>query len=180
MQNRLDRLARDGVILFSTGETRMNCLSRTLSTVSTVCIIAVVLVFSCQTGQPALNQSVNTSPRTQTPETVTKTVTIILSEPNFAINGAYHELEEGLLTKAMVTDGVVMAPLSDIIISLGGKFEWSETAETVRASLGDKHFLMATSVRQVMVNDADKTYAVAADAAPLFRNGSLFLPVKSS
>jgi hypothetical protein len=53
---------------------------------------------------------------------VLRTVAPIMGEPNFSVDGAYQELEEGLYTQLdLRPDGVLMAPLGDIVAHLGGR-----------------------------------------------------------
>ena len=57
-----------------------------------------------------------------------KTVALIMGEPNFSVDGAYQELEEGLYTQPELRNGtLVMAPLGDIVPYLGGQYRYSVT-----------------------------------------------------
>ncbi len=104
---------------------------------------------------------------------VVKTITIIMGEPNFAVNGAYHELEEGLQTKAVMVDNKVISPLKDIIESIGGTFLWSAMEKKVTMTLDENTVEVFIDQTKALVNGNEKE----ADVPPGIRDGRIFLPV---
>ena len=53
------------------------------------------------------------------PAKVQQVITIIMGDPNFAVNGAYHDLEDGLLTRPVIEKDIFLSPLEDIIGTVG-------------------------------------------------------------
>lgn len=106
--------------------------------------------------------------------TETDTVTIIMGEPNFAVNGAYHELEEGLLTKALMKNDNVVSPLQDILATLGGTYAWDEAKQTATLSLNGNTLVLTLDNPKALVNGEVK----AAPVAPQKIDGRIFLPVR--
>ncbi|MBP1967662.1 pectate lyase [Paenibacillus aceris] len=109
-----------------------------------------------------------------TPVYATDMVSIIMGEPNFAVNGAYHELEEGLLTKAVMVDDSVLAPLQDIIGTLGGTFQWDEVAKKTTVVLNGSTLVLTMGERVASVNGQPKTAPVSSRVT----DGRVFLPVR--
>lgn len=101
-------------------------------------------------------------------------ITMIMEEPNFADNGAYHELEDGLYTKPLTKNNVVLAPLKDIMETLGGKFEWAEKKNKIVLELNNNKVTLFVGENKVIVNGKDKV----SEVAPEIIEGRLFLPVK--
>ena len=105
-----------------------------------------------------------------------KTVALIMGEPNFSVDGAYQELEEGLYTQPELRNGtLVMAPLGDIVPYLGGQYRYSVTEGRVQLTLGDKTLLASVGQRNATVNGAP----IVLEAAVEERNGSAWVPVSS-
>jgi PelA/Pel-15E family pectate lyase len=107
---------------------------------------------------------------------VLRTVALILGEPNFSVDGAYQELEEGLYTQPELRNGsLVMAPLGDIVPYLGGQYSFSASDGRIQLSLGDKTLLTSVGQRNAIVNGAP----VVLEAAVEERSGSAWMPVSS-
>lgn len=103
--------------------------------------------------------------------TTLRTITLIMGEPNFAMDGGYQELEEGLYTKPELRPGKKMfAPVQDIVTLLGGEYrlDTSKAASYVLAG----HVLTLTAGRDAGVLDGK---AVTTDITPEQRDGSLWV-----
>lgn len=105
---------------------------------------------------------------------VAKTITIITSEPNFAVDGAYHELEEGLLTKAIVENETVLAPLRDIFDAIGGTYKFDEAQQMVTMTIDDDTLVMYVGKTNALINGKK----IKSETVPKIINSSVFLPVK--
>ncbi|GMA97307.1 pectate lyase [Pelosinus sp. IPA-1] len=103
-------------------------------------------------------------------------ITMIMEEPNFSDNGAYHELEEGLYTKPLTKNNVVMAPLKDVMETIGGNFEWSEKENKIVLELNNNKVILFAGQNKAIVNGKEKV----SEVAPEIIEGRLFLPVKFS
>jgi PelA/Pel-15E family pectate lyase len=101
-------------------------------------------------------------------------ITMIMEEPNFSDNGAYHELEEGLYTKPLMKNNAVLAPLKDIMETIGGNFEWSEKENKIILELNNNKVTLFVGQKKAIVNGKDKV----SEIAPEIIEGRLFLPVK--
>ena len=132
--------------------------------VSPVCLAAATKV-PAQTQEAAQPTKV---------EPLTKQITIIMSEPNFAVNGAYHELEDGLYTKAVIVNGSVLAPLQDIIESIGGHFEYAPAEKKFVIKFNEHTVVMFMDKSAAIVNGSEK----ASDSAPKVLDGRNYLPVR--
>ncbi|MEC5399519.1 pectate lyase [Uliginosibacterium sp. H1] len=135
-------------------------MARSIKTTVAVAIAALA-AFGCAT--PGLhNANGNTL----------KTVALIQGEPNFSVDGAYQELEEGLYTQPELRAGKkVFAPLGDIIPFLGG--EYSLNGNVATYSLGGHNV-------QVTVGSTDASadgQPFKLDLAPELKAGSVWVPV---
>jgi len=105
---------------------------------------------------------------------ITKTITIITSEPNFAIDGAYHELEEGLYTKVITENGTVLSPLRDIFDAIGESYKYDEATQTITMSIDDDTLIMHVGKTNALINGKE----IQSQIAPKIINGSVFLPIR--
>jgi PelA/Pel-15E family pectate lyase len=95
-----------------------------------------------------------------------------MSEPNYSVDGAYQEIEEGLYTKPeLLPDGSILAPISEIILNLGGKVVLNPQKQSASFSLaGHTVELSAGQVEASLDGQSIKT-----DVAPQWRNGNLWV-----
>jgi PelA/Pel-15E family pectate lyase len=85
----------------------------------------ILAVLSSPTQAVALNQT-----------TSLRTISLIMGEPNFAMDGGYQELEEGLYTQPELKPGKKMfAPLQDIIGVLGGTYRFDASRQRAEYEL---------------------------------------------
>ncbi|BDT71255.1 hypothetical protein os4_07730 [Comamonadaceae bacterium OS-4] len=147
-------------------------MSRSFCVVSIVsALIGVASLTACSSVMPAGASAVPA----RSPQLL-KTVALIMGEPNFSVDGAYQELEEGLYTQPELRNGtLVMAPLGDIVPYLGGQYRYSVTEGRVQLTLGDKTLLASVGQRNATVNGAP----IVLEAAVEERNGSAWVPVSS-
>jgi PelA/Pel-15E family pectate lyase len=114
-----------------------------------------------------------------------KTVGIIETEPNFSINGGFHELEYGLLIKPKMKDGksgaeYMMAPLRDVFEKLPARYSFDGTTGKVQMNINGKVLTMTVGSTAA---DLDGQALAAPYAPELISNpgekeSSLYLPVK--
>lgn len=103
-----------------------------------------------------------------------KTVSLILGEPNFAVDGAYQELEEGLYTKPELRAGkLVFAPLGDLVPYLGGDYSYDPASRLARYSLSGRVLELTVGSTTATLNGQ----AISLSAAPEFKQDSVWVPV---
>ncbi len=134
-------------------------------------VMGVAGLAACSSVAPnATSAAVARSPQ------VLKTVALIMGEPNFSVDGAYQELEEGLYTQPELRNGtLVMAPLGDIVPYLGGQYRFTASEGRVQLTLGDKNLVAFVGQRNATVNGAPVDLETAIEE----RNGSVWMPVAS-
>lgn len=113
-----------------------------------------------------------------------KTVAIIETEPNFSINGGFHELEYGYLLKPMMKDGKsdadhMMVPMRDIFEKLAADYEYNEKTGKITMKINEGVLTMTVGSVEA---DLDGK-ALTANYAPelvLNEDGeeTLYLPAK--
>ena len=113
-----------------------------------------------------------------------KTVAIIETEPNFSINGGFHELEYGYLLKPIMKDGKsdadhMMVPMRDIFEKLAADYEYNE--KTGKITMRINEGVLTMTVGSVEADLDGK--ALTANYAPelvLNEDGeeTLYLPAK--
>lgn len=108
------------------------------------------------------------------PAKVKQEITIIMGDPNFAVNGAYHDLEDGLLTRPVMENNIFLAPLADIIGTIGGTYNWSKTTQRITIELNDNTVELVVNQTKAKVNGKD----TVCEIAPQVKDGSLFLPAR--
>ncbi len=134
-----------------------------------VLALAAAIGFGCSTAgvgsrSPFLTASANL-----------KTVALIMGEPNFSIDGAYQELEEGLYTKPELRAGdVVMAPLDQIIPYMGGSFAFDAETGIARYELAGRRLQLTLGSREGLADGLD---AFPLEVAPELKDGSVWVPV---
>lgn len=136
---------------------------------SVIFLCAVFLISAFMTSINA-----NTSYALDRSSLITKTITLITSEPNFAIDGAYHELEEGLLTKVITENGTVLSPLRDIFYAIGETYKYDEATQTITMSIDDDTLVMYVGKTNALINGKE----IQSQIAPRIINGSVFLPIR--
>jgi PelA/Pel-15E family pectate lyase len=142
-----------------------------LSVALTAAPVVSQLGFAAASTTPAQAQSVVQPAKV---EPLTQIITIIMSEPNFAVNGAYHELENGLYTKAVMVNAQVLAPLQDVLESVGGHFEYAPAEKKFTMKLNDNTVVMFMDKGIALVNGKEKV----SDVMPRVIDGRNYLPVR--
>lgn len=113
-----------------------------------------------------------------------KTIAIIETEPNFSINGAFHELDYGYLLKPIMKDDkssaeTMMAPLRDIFEKLAATYSYNEKTGEVKMMLNEQTLTMKVSSTEASLEGKKLT---APYAPELIDNEdgekTLYLPVK--
>jgi PelA/Pel-15E family pectate lyase len=114
-----------------------------------------------------------------------KTIGIIETEPNFSINGAFHELEYGLLIKPKMKDGksgaeYMMAPLRDVFEKLPAKYSFDGTTGKVQMNINGKVLTMTvgTTAADLDGQPLKSPYAPEVIVNPGEKESSVYLPVK--
>ena len=149
-------------------ERKCQGLKRTKIVIISSMFAAMVLTTPMNFGFAAEKQPVSPV------EPQVRMITMIMEEPNFSDNGAYHELEEGLYTKPLMKNNAVLAPLKDIMETIGGNFEWSEKENKIILELNNNKVTLFVGQKKAIVNGKDKV----SEIAPEIIEGRLFLPVK--
>jgi len=140
-----------------------------------VSLVSAVMGLAGLTGCSSFASNTMAAAPARSPQ-VLKTVALIMGEPNFSVDGAYQELEEGQYTQPELRNGsLVMAPLGDIVPYLGGQYSFTVSDGRLRLSLGDKTLVASVGQRKATVNDEP----VVLDAAVEERSGSAWVPVSS-
>ncbi|NBX22230.1 MAG: copper amine oxidase N-terminal domain-containing protein, partial [Betaproteobacteria bacterium] len=140
-----------------------------------VSLVSAVMGMAGLTGCSSFASNTMAAAPARSPQ-VLKTVALIMGEPNFSVDGAYQELEEGQYTQPELRNGsLVMAPLGDIVPYLGGQYSFTVSDGRLRLSLGDKTLVASVGQRKATVNDEP----VVLDAAVEERSGSAWVPVSS-
>lgn len=102
---------------------------------------------------------------------VLKTVALIIGEPNYSVDGAYQELEEGFYTQPELLPGnIVFAPLNEIILNLGGSARLDVARQSATFALAG-HTMKLTAGRQDVILDGR---TIKTDVMPEWRNDNLW------
>lgn len=105
---------------------------------------------------------------------VLKTVALILGEPNYSIDGAYQELEEGFYTEPELLPGNhLLAPVSEIILNLGGEAKLDEREQSATYTLAGHTLNFKAGKLDARLDGTD----VHLDIAPQWRNGKPWVAV---
>lgn len=139
--------------------------------------ITLALIVSSVLATTAVSAQTAPASGTATPtraDSVLETVSLIIGEPNYSIDGAYQELEEGLYSKPeLFTGNNLLAPIKEIIENLGGTVEIdAATRSTTYTLAGHRIQLQADRLDAQVDGKAVKTNIV-----PQWRNGSLWVSV---
>ncbi|HSD39557.1 MAG TPA: pectate lyase [Rhodocyclaceae bacterium] len=103
-----------------------------------------------------------------------KTVALIMGEPNYSIDGAYQELEEGFYTQPELLAGERMfAPINEILLNLGGEAVLDAEQQSARFALAGRSLVLKAGQLDGELNGK----SVRSDVAPEWRNGNLWVPV---
>lgn len=131
----------------------------------------IVLAVTCflLTAVPLSSQAAK-----EQPAKVQQVITIIMGDPNFAVNGAYHDLEDGLLTRPIMEKDLFLSPLEDIIGTIGGTYNWSKATQKVTIELNGTTIELTVNQTKAKVNGKD----TICEIAPQVKDGSLFLPAR--
>lgn len=139
-----------------------------------LCVSLASLTFQtfAQTAPPVPAPPSGSSPARA--DGVLRTVSLIMGEPNYAIDGGYQELEEGFYTAPELLPGERMfAPINEIILALGGEARFATDAPSVTFSLNGHSVRLLAGSLDAEVNGK----RVLADKAPEWRNGNLWVSV---
>lgn len=105
---------------------------------------------------------------------VLKTVALIMGEPNYSIDSAYQELEEGFYSQPELMSGERMfAPISEILLNLGGDVQLDATQQAATFSLAGKTLRLKANQLEASLNGQ----SLQTDIAPQWRNGNLWVSV---
>lgn len=130
-------------------------------------VLAASLTFACTTPGRPFDPVDGAAPSL-------KTVALIMGEPNFSVDGAYQELEEGLYTKPELRAGkTVFAPLGDLVPYLGGEFSYDPATRAARYSLGGQVLELSVGSSAATLNGQPVTLGTA----PELKDGSVWVPV---
>jgi PelA/Pel-15E family pectate lyase len=153
--------------------------------------LASALILLQTSGIPvhAETVSIGTAPvtavDTSLKDLAVKTIGIIETEPNFSINGAFHELEYGLLIKPKMKDGksgaeYMMAPLRDMFEKLPAKYSFDGTTGKVQMNINGKVLTMTvgTTAADLDGQPLKSPYAPEVIVNPGEKESSVYLPVK--
>lgn len=131
--------------------------------------LLIALATAC-TSSPKMPDA--STPAGHVAPTTLRTIALIMGEPNFAMDGGYQELEEGLYTKPELKPGKKMfAPIQDIVTLLGGEYRFDAATVSATYVLAG-HVLTLTAGENAGVLDR---HSVATDTTPELRDGSLWV-----
>lgn len=117
-------------------------------------------------------------------ELLVKTVAIIETEPNFSVNGAFHELDYGYLLKPIMKDGkssadTMMAPLRDIFEKLAATYSYNEKTGEIKMKLNDTTLTMKVGETEAKLDNKTLKAPYAPELVTNEDGGkTLYLPVK--
>lgn len=134
----------------------------------TLCLIIASLFI----GQVAAQTAPPTGSAPARAGSVLKTVALIMGEPNYSVDGAYQELEEGTYSKPELKTGERMfAPLNEIVLNLGGEAELDAANRSVRYTLAGHSVWLKAGQLDARVDGKDER----TDIEPEWRNGNLWV-----
>ena len=137
------------------------------------CAVALVATSACTlTPGPVVPVQSGAS---RSAEQTLLTAALIMGEPNFSIDGAYQELEEGYYSKPDMRGRVVFAPVAEMVEFLGGRVE--RRADGASYLLADQTLSVTVGNPVARLNGA----AVTLEAAPtqVGAASSVWVPVAS-
>lgn len=103
-----------------------------------------------------------------------KTVSLIMGEPNYSVDGGYQELEEGFYSKPELLSGNRMfAPVNEIILNLGGDVVLDPENRSGTYTLAGH----TVRLQADQLDASTDGKPVRADIAPQWRNNNLWVPV---
>ncbi|GAB2880641.1 hypothetical protein GCM10027046_05950 [Uliginosibacterium flavum] len=103
---------------------------------------------------------------------VLKTVALIMGEPNYSVDSAYQELEEGFYSQPELLPGDRMfAPISEIVVNLGGEVQLDTAQQAGTFSLAGKTLRLQAGQLNALLDGKP----VQTDIAPQWRNGNLWV-----
>lgn len=103
-----------------------------------------------------------------------KTLALIIGEPNYSVDSAYQELKEGFYTKPeLVGNDIMMAPIEEIILNLGGQVSSDANLQTSTYKLLDHTVELTSGMSQAMVDGREESLTTT----PKWRDGELWVPV---
>lgn len=145
------------------------------STRRTLCLIVTSLFIGSALAQPVPTGTAPPSGSSPTrADSVLKTVSLMMGEPNYAVDGGYQELEEGFYSKPELMAGERMfAPLNEIILNLGGEVVLDARNESVSYTLANHSVWLKAGQLDARVDNKK----VRADIAPQWRNDNLWVSV---
>lgn len=104
------------------------------------------------------------------------TIALIMGEPNFAMDGGYQELEEGLYTAPELKAGKKMfAPIQEIIPLLGGEVKFDAAGARAEYRLAGTTVTLQAGSKDGQRNGEP----FKLDQAPEVRNGALWVPLEA-
>lgn len=105
---------------------------------------------------------------------VLKTVSLIIGEPNYSVDSAYQELKEGFYTKPeLVSNDIMIAPLQEIILNLGGQVQSDSAMQTTTYKLLGHTIEVTAGMGQATVDGRPTPIGVT----PRWREGDMWVPV---
>lgn len=105
---------------------------------------------------------------------VLKTVALIIGEPNYSVDSSYQELKEGFYTKPELVDNDVMvAPLHEIILNLGGQVQSDSGMQITTYRLLGHTIEVTAGMSQAVVDGRQTPIGVT----PRWREGDMWVPV---
>lgn len=136
----------------------------------TPCLLLCALL-----STPVLAQNAPPSETSAThQDKVLKTLSLIMGEPNYSVDNSYQELEEGFYTKPeLVNHNVIFAPITEIVINLGGTAHLDSDMETASYTLLGHTVEVTAGMREAVVDGKTTDLSVV----PEWRHGNMWVPV---
>ncbi|MBS1209123.1 MAG: pectate lyase [Proteobacteria bacterium] len=136
------------------------------------CLLLTALALSAAYAQVPMAPPSGESPSRS--DGVLKTLALIIGEPNYSIDGAYQELEEGFYTQPELLPGSrVFAPINEIILNLGGDVLLDAPQQAATFTLAGRSLRLKADQLDADLNGQ----SVRTDVAPQWRNGNLWVSV---
>ncbi len=130
-------------------------------------------ILLAQSAPPAVPAPPSGSSPTRS-DGVLKTVALIIGEPNYSIDGAYQELEEGFYTQPELLPGErIFAPITELMLNLGGEAQLDAAQQSASYSIGGRSLRVKAGQLEATLNGQN----VRADVAPQWRNGNMWVSV---
>ncbi|MEN3111595.1 pectate lyase [Uliginosibacterium paludis] len=143
------------------------------STRRLLCLIVTSLLLgnaAAQQAEPMPAPPSGSSPARS--DSVLKTVSLIMGEPNYSVDGAYQELEEGFYSKPELVSGSrIFAPLNEIILNLGGEVTLDPAEQSGRYTLAGHSVWLKAGQLEATVDGKE----VHTDIVPQWRKGNLWV-----